>query len=136
MTPIPSLIGLPWKDVGACRRLIISCFLVRWSRRGEIPGLTSEIIIVSISPSLHFFILAAAPGLQELEDLHNVCSSAPRALLVIPLSCLPHPSALTQSPGTPSTLPSISSRWKTHTTLIQQFRIAYGNTQSSVVFVI
>lgn len=32
VTPIPSLIGCPWKDVGARRRLIISCFLMRWSR--------------------------------------------------------------------------------------------------------
>lgn len=31
VTSIPSLIGCPWKDVGACRRQIISCFLVRWS---------------------------------------------------------------------------------------------------------
>lgn len=77
---------------------------------GEIPGLASEIIIVSIPPPCpplpsHVFISAATPGLQQLEDLHNVCSSAPRALLVIPLSCLPHPSALTQSRSTPSTLP-------------------------------
>ncbi len=32
VTSIPSLIGCLWKDVGARRRLIISCFLVRWSR--------------------------------------------------------------------------------------------------------
>lgn len=46
----PSLIGCPGKDAGACRRLIISCFLMRWRRGREIPGLASEIIIVSIPP--------------------------------------------------------------------------------------
>lgn len=124
VTSIPSLIGCPWKDVGACRRQIISCFRVRWS------GARNTWISVGdhyCQHSSHFFILAATPRLQQLADLHNVCSSAPRALLVIPLSCLPHPPALTQSRGTPTALPSISLRWKTLTTLTQQFRTACGN---------
>lgn len=86
--------------------------------RGKIPGLASERIIVSIPYPSHFFILAAAHGLQQLEDLHNVCSSAPRALLLIHLSCLPHPSALTQSCGTPPhPLPRLTLCWEAHITL-------------------
>lgn len=107
---------------------------------GEVPGLASEIIIVSIPPPSHFFILAAARGLRQLEVLHNVRSSTPGALPVIPLSCLPHPFALTQSSGTPphpSNLhPAISSHWKTHIILTHELIIACESAQSTSAFMI